>query len=135
MPFEGSDDLVQRWLVYAKSDLELARVDLPESVLLETLCYHAQQAAEKALKAVLVFYGVNIPRTHNVGALIDLAAEYTDISEAIRDAAILTDYAVSSRYPSFVEAVEREDYETALELADRVFDWAMQIIGDEANTA
>jgi hypothetical protein len=37
MPFEGSDDLVQRWLVYAKSDLELARVDLHESVLPETL--------------------------------------------------------------------------------------------------
>ena len=41
MPFGGARDLVEQWLIYAKSDLEFARVDLPNSVLLETLCYHA----------------------------------------------------------------------------------------------
>ena len=125
MPFEG--DLVQQWLIYAKSDLELARVDLPASVLLETLCYHAQQAAEKSLKAVLIYYSVSAPRTHNLGTLIDLLAEYTDISESIRDVAILTEYAVSSRYPEFSEPVDRDDYEVALQLADRCFLWAKSI--------
>ncbi len=42
------------WLRHAHSDLELARVGRATKVLLEGLCFHAQQAAEKALKAVLV---------------------------------------------------------------------------------
>jgi HEPN domain-containing protein len=128
MPFECDLDLVEQWLIYAKSDLELARVDLPNFVLLETLCYHAQQAAEKSLKAVLIYYSVSVPRTHNIGTLIDLLEGYTDISESIRDVAILTEYAVSSRYPEFSEPVDRVDYEVALQLADRCFLWAKGII-------
>jgi len=122
------NDLVQSWLTYAKSDLELARVCLPDSVLLETLCYHAQQAAEKALKALLIAYSTDPPRTHNIGTLLDLLTIHTDVSEEIRECAILTEYAVSSRYPSFVEPVEVDDYEFALALADRVFLWSSQII-------
>ncbi len=122
------NDLVQSWLTYAKSDLELARVCLPESVLLETLCYHAQQAAEKALKALLIAYSTDPPRTHNIGTLLDLLEKHTNILEEIRESTILTEYAVSSRYPSFVEPVEVDDYEFALALADRVFLWSSQII-------
>ncbi len=128
MSFEGDRNLVEQWLIYAKSDLELARVDLPDSVLLETLCYHAQQAAEKSLKAILVYYSVSVPRTHNIGTLIDLLEEYIDIPESIGDVAILTEYAVSSRYPTFSEPVDRNDYELALQLADRCFLWARSII-------
>jgi HEPN domain-containing protein len=48
----------QDWLVYARSDLELARRGKSPAILLETLCFHAQQAAEKALKAVLIHLGI-----------------------------------------------------------------------------
>ena len=44
----------QDWLRYAGSDLELARMSASPNVMLESLCYHAQQCAEKSLKAVLV---------------------------------------------------------------------------------
>ena len=40
------------WLVRAKGVLALAEVPLPEGAFYEDLCFHAQQAAEKALKAV-----------------------------------------------------------------------------------
>jgi len=47
-------EVVASWLAYAESDLAVAGgVDRP-GVLTETLCFHAQQAAEKAIKAVLV---------------------------------------------------------------------------------
>ncbi len=49
------------WLRYAKSDLEPARIEKPEGVLLENLCFHAQQAAEKTLKAVLIFLEIDFP--------------------------------------------------------------------------
>jgi HEPN domain-containing protein len=44
----------EEWLRYAQSDLKLASITLPSGVLLEALCFHAQQAAEKAIKAVLI---------------------------------------------------------------------------------
>ena len=60
--------------------------------------------------------------------LIDLLGGYTDVLESIRDIAILNEYAVSSRYPTFSEPVDREDYEVALQLADHYFLWAKNII-------
>jgi len=40
----------------------------------ETVGFHAQQAAEKLLKALLVHHGVDYPRTHSIGLLLDLLA-------------------------------------------------------------
>lgn len=42
------------WLARARSDLGLSQVPLPRGTLYEDLCFHAQQAAEKAMKAVYV---------------------------------------------------------------------------------
>jgi len=42
------------WLRLAKADLAIARLELPPDGLLELLCFHAQQAAEKSIKAVLL---------------------------------------------------------------------------------
>ncbi len=42
----------QDWLARAKGDLALALAPLPEGAFYEDLCFHAQQAAEKAVKAV-----------------------------------------------------------------------------------
>ena len=54
------------WLRHARSDLALASAVGPVGdILAETLCFHAQQAAEKALKAVLVHVGIEFPRTHS----------------------------------------------------------------------
>ena len=40
------------WLRYAKSDLELARIEKPEGVLLESLCFHATRVDEQ-MKAIV----------------------------------------------------------------------------------
>lgn len=50
------------WLRYAEADLAFARIPLPEGGLYELLCFHAQQAAEKSVKAVLVKFGVPVPK-------------------------------------------------------------------------
>jgi hypothetical protein len=42
------------------------------NMLLEGLCFHAQQAAEKSIKAVLIDRGVSFPRTHNIRTLLEL---------------------------------------------------------------
>ena len=61
------------WLRHARADLALAAAAPPEGILLELLAYHAQQAAEKASKAVLLARtGTPPPRTHDVVLLMDL---------------------------------------------------------------
>ena len=69
------------WLRHARSDLELARTSRDSKILLEDLCFHAQQATEKALKAVLVFKSLPLLRTHNIRTLMDLLPEDLNLPE------------------------------------------------------
>ena len=117
------------WLRYARSDLALARIEKPEGVLLENLCFHAQQAVEKTLKAVLVFLEIHYPTTHNIRTLLDFLAERVEIPQVVEEAAGLTGYAVESRYPGNMEPVEEEEYRRALRIAEAVLSWAESLIG------
>ena len=73
----------------------------------DTVCFHAQQAAEKYLKAYLVFQGDIPPRTHDLGVLLRLARDFDDALDSLRaDCEFLTDYAVEARYPDIVEPDE-----------------------------
>ena len=116
------------WLRYASSDLELARIEKPEGVWLENLCFHAQQAAEKTLKAVLVFLEIHYPTTHNIRTLIDFLPDGIDIPQVVEDAAALTDYAVESRYPGNIEPVEEEEYRNSIHIAEAVLRRAESLI-------
>ncbi len=108
MPHEGHfSGSPADWLRYANSDLELARIVRPDEVLFEGLCFHAQQAAEKALKAVLIAKDVPPPKTHNIRTLLDLLPQEIVVPQEIEDAASLSDYAVTSRYPGDFEPVDR----------------------------
>lgn len=93
------------WLRHAYSDLALASITPPPQILLEQLCFHAQQAAEKALKAILVAYAISVPRTHNLKSLFDLLPPDLPVPSDSQEAAGLTDYAVASRYPGATEPV------------------------------
>jgi HEPN domain-containing protein len=112
------------WLRYARSDLELTGVIRPDEVLFEVLCFRAQQAAEKALKAVLIAKGIPPPKTHNIRILLDLLSQVIVTTREIEDSAGLTDYAVTSRYPGDFEPVDEEEYKEALRLAETVVVWA-----------
>ena len=118
------------WLRRARSNLARAKADrnLPE-VLLEDLCFDAQQAAEKAIKAVLVWRKAAFPKTHAIMDLLTLLHEsgYA-VPEEIRQCGVLTEYAVESRYPGVFEEVVRTDYTEAVELAERAVRWAEAVI-------
>ncbi len=69
-------DLARLFLDKAAQDEAAVRVLLPSrQVSDEIVAFHAQQACEKALKAVLALHGVRYGRTHNLGALLDLLAD------------------------------------------------------------
>ena len=108
-PKDPSDP--QAWLIRAKGNLNLAeKGGRLKGVLLEDLCFNAQQAAEKALKGVCLAQGKDIPKTHSLVHLMDiLEASGIEIPKNVRDADILTQYAVQSRYPSILEEIDREE--------------------------
>jgi HEPN domain-containing protein len=72
---------------------------------------------------------MDIPKTHSLVHLMDiLEAEGVEIPKNVRDADILTQYAVQSRYPSFMEDITRSEYRDALRLAANVVFWAEMTI-------
>lgn len=114
------------WLSRAKGNLALAeKGGRLKDILFEDLCFNAQQAAEKALKAICLAQGMDIPKTHSLIHLMDiLEANGIEIPRSVRDADILTQYAVQSRYPSVMEDITRNEYRDAVRLASRVVFWA-----------
>jgi HEPN domain-containing protein len=116
------------WLRRARSNLAQARgAGLPD-VLFEDLCFDAQQAAEKAIKAVLVHIGAEFPKTHDINRLLTIgAASGLAIPDEIREADRLTRHAVQSRYPGPWE-VSEDDYRRAVAMAEHVLSWAASLI-------
>ena len=113
----------QLWMKRAHSNLARAKQEKPEAVVWEDMCFDAQQAAEKAVKAVLVLRDVDFPKSHDIGDLLALLP-VTDRSDPIAAASVLTDYAVDTRYPGPLSPVSEADYRHAVALAERVVTWA-----------
>jgi HEPN domain-containing protein len=118
------------WLRHAKGDLTLARIRLPKDGLYSTLCFHAQQAAEKSIKAVLVRRGVEFPKTHSIARLIDLLPPDVIRPESLLASAILTTYATTMRYPAESDDVDlsQKERDQAVLLASDVLAWAEGIV-------
>lgn len=117
------------WLARADGDLALARAPLPEGAFYEDLCFHAQQAAEKAIKAVYQHYGKRFRYTHDLDELITgLHNEGVSVPADVMDAAVLTSYAWEARYPGLSEPVALEEYREALRQAEIVVNWATKVI-------
>ncbi len=124
----GSDSLspeVAPWI--AKADLTAAShlLGLPDDQCpFDIVCFHAQQCAEKALKALLVHQGDVPPRTHDLVELLNLVRQSDGIGIQASDCGALTPYAVVTRhpYPDFpTELLERADAERAVGIARAVF--------------
>lgn len=131
MPAEGeAASQPAEWLAHARSNLALARQPGVEGVLLDHLCFEAQQAAEKAVKAVLTWRRVEFPQTHDVVALLRLLETTGQtIPEPLWEAAaVLTPFAVLGRYPGFEPPTSVEGYRQAVAPAEQAVRWAERIV-------
>jgi len=119
---DKSRELVLRFREKADHDLIAAR----QTLLLadgptDTVCFHAQQAIEKALKAWLTFFRVPFPRTHDLVELLDLAAPHLlEMGRYRERLAELTEYAVELRYPDESFEPSRGESSQALSLAEEI---------------
>ncbi len=113
----------REWMNRAKSNLVLARNRLPD-VYLEDLCFDAQQAAEKAIKAFSIHLDLCFPYTHDLTDLLTLVeGAGRKVPEDVKRAGILSDYAIESRYLGLAEPVTQEEYERAVSIAEKVVQW------------
>ena len=114
----------REWLNRARSNLAHARNRTAE-VYLEELCFNAQQAAEKAIKALMIARGIEFPYVHDLGHLLSLLEDQGEvIPSTIRRASELTKYATATRYPGAVRPVTETEHVEAVELAEAVVRWA-----------
>ena len=126
----------QAWLARARSDLALGRVGLSApGVFREDVCFHAQQCAEKAFKALLLHHALEFPKTHSIALLIDLLkAADISVPDAIDEAFVLSQYAVATRYPGAWNPVDDAETRTALALAAQVAEWVEAQIAPNETT-
>ncbi|BCB27266.1 DNA-binding protein [Sulfurimicrobium lacus] len=95
-------------------------------IRLPVACFHAQQAVEKALKAVLTVQGVPFRRTHELAELAQLLSDHDVFPPATLDQLdALNPYAVVFRYDdSEIETLSRDEAE---EIMESVLKWANNI--------
>lgn len=113
----------QRWLRYAREDLEGAETLLERRVVVPRhICWLAQQSAEKALKAILVFLAIDFPRRHDLDALRNLVPNDWQVKTEQADLAALTEWAVEARYPGDWPDATEADARAAVEQARAVWE-------------
>jgi HEPN domain-containing protein len=114
----------ERYLRLARRDEAAFRALLASSTVdFAVACFHAQQAVEKALKAVMFLHGLEFRRTHDLeelsGTLADAGINIPLKEDELRR---LTPYAVEFRYDD--EPIPLVSPEQAILYTSRVFAWA-----------
>ena len=112
-----SEELVNEWIVKAEEDYRSVEELYKKSVsgFATTICFHAQQSAEKYLKALLTKHGIEPPWIHTLETLLELIISKIPELEKYRETlAQLTPYATEYRYPGKV--ADQEDAETCVNI-------------------
>jgi HEPN domain-containing protein len=126
-------DLAEQLLRLARDDEAAARAMLDVGAVTDAIVgFHAQQAVEKALKAVLAVHGVEVPFTHDLAGLADrCAAEGATLPSSLAEIDRLTPFGVRLRYGEFDDIVPVARG-LALGWAERTIAWARDVL-DDAN--
>ncbi|NJR61019.1 MAG: HEPN domain-containing protein [Cyanobacteria bacterium CRU_2_1] len=120
----------ERWLAFAREDLRMAELAMIEE-LHNQVCFHAQQCAEKTIKALLIAQGQTPPRTHRLGDLVNLL-DPNPLAAIALDVQLLDRFYIPTRYPdalpgSLPEGLpDASDAQEALAVVQQVFEMVIQ---------
>lgn len=129
----------KEWLLFAQTDFESAKyLDgapfYPRP--LNVICYHCQQAAEKAVKALIVYFGSQggMPKVHDISFLMNqiknIIQERKGIElgqDLLMIANSLSKYGVAPRYPNEIE-VDEQQVKKALADSQTILKWVDDVI-------
>jgi HEPN domain-containing protein len=125
----------ERWFAQAIHDLEDARFNLAGGRY-NVACFLAQQAAEKALKAFLLYKGAEEVWGHSLAELCDDAKRFDpSFAEIERELSSLDKYYLPTRYPDALpggipaNAFDEEDAERAISLSEKAIEFVRERMG------
>jgi HEPN domain-containing protein len=132
------NEMASRWLTFAQEDLRMAKLALEQGIY-NQVCFHAQQCAEKALKALIANKGEAPPKTHK---LIDLLPQidHPPITRKRKDLRSLDRFYIPTRYPDALpgalpEGLPNEaDAQEALAKAQQVLDTCKALLTSAEGT-
>ncbi len=107
---KDQNDYLKTWLFRANEDIAVIEklFESEPELYASTICFHAQQAVEKFLKAFLVFHNIDFPKTHDLDYLL-LECKKIDARNFDIDLGSLTDFGVSLRYPDDFYVPDKEE--------------------------
>lgn len=123
--------VVAEWLRKANDDLNLADYLLTTGTAFpNAITFHAQQAAEKYLKALLTRHQVLFPKTHDLAQLLELSESIdADLAVILQDIIMLTPYGVELRYPGDRPDATADEAREAVLLARKVHTAVIALLG------
>ena len=128
---ERVKQIVALWKAKADNDFKvIAQIIEHDDPVIDAVCFHCQQAAEKYLKLFLVKSMVKPPKTHDLGILVRECGKIDKTFAELESCAYLTDYAVEMRYPDDYFQPSREDMLKAYEDARRVRYFVLSRLGE-----
>ena len=134
-PDDARAEDVRAWLQKAALDLRAAAHEMSalDAGLWSDVVFHAQQAAEKTLKAFLAWHDVPFRKTHNIEELSRACVALDATLQTITNRAVpLTEYAWKFRYPSEVEGPTQQEAERAVATARQVYEAVVSRLPQEA---
>ena len=135
-------DEYKEWLSFAKMDFESAKYLLDAPFYprpLNIICYHCQQAAEKAVKALIVYFGSQggMPKMHDISFLLSQIKNIVEGKTGIKvengpndlmvAANSLTKYGVIARYPGEME-VDDKQTKQAIKDSEMILSWVESVL-------
>lgn len=124
----------QRWLAFAREDLQMAELALTAAIY-NQVCFHAQQCVEKAVKALLAAREIQPPRTHRLGDLLPMLTP-NPLEKRALDIQLMDRFYIPTRYPDALPGILPEglpneaDAQEAIEIASYVMKRARDLISD-----
>lgn len=128
------NDLIRLWITKAENDLITAEhsLNIKPKPPVDIICFHAQQCAEKYLKAYLTYQDIEFEKTHDIGELVYLCSsknlEFESIYDMVKE---LTPFAVEIRYPGIYDDITLQDAVEAVEIARKTKDFVLKKLPKE----
>lgn len=115
-------EAASKWAEYAEQDFRaMMTLMASEDPVFPIICFLAQQAVEKYLKAFLVQHGVEPQRSHDLNSLrSECAALDADVGRFVTECSVLNNYAVSPRYPMGIARPGEVEAQAAVAAAERI---------------
>lgn len=123
------------WLAKAETDLRAAAHELTAAPpFAADAVFHAQQAAEKAMKGLLAWHDAPFHKTHDLAVIGRQCADLAPaLGPLLERAASLTQYTWKYRYPGEPEEPSREEAERAIALGREVYEAVVSLLSQDAD--